>query len=471
MGFSTVTFLFYFLPFTLIAYGISCFTKNTKIKNIVLLVMSCCFYGWCGVQYLILLLAMIGINFIGMQLIQRGKNKIWSLTAIVIVNIAVLCVFKYFNFFVANIEKVFHMIGKSDFSFQAPLIPLPLGISFFVFQLISIMVDTYRGEVENVTLLDFSLYITFFPQLIEGPIVRYHEMEQEIKDRKFNYAQLEYGIRRFITGFAKKVLIADKLAVMVDTIFGLTAGGITIGYAWLGAVSYAFVIYYDFSGYSDMAIGLCEIFGFHISENFNYPYVSKSIQEFWRRWHISLSSWFRDYVYIPLGGNRGGTISTYRNLLIVFLLTGIWHGASWTFIIWGVFHGFFMLLERMGLKKALAKFPPFISYVYCAVVVLIGWVFFRADSIEQAFLYLKSMFTVSTSSYIQFKVLEQLNMEFVVVFMLAILFMTPVLKNVYTKYIKKRSTWLENFVYILTFVVAISVMMGSSFSPSIYTKF
>lgn len=471
MGFSTVTFLFYFLPLTFIIYGIACLTKKNEIKNLVLLICSFSFYGWCGVQYLILLAAMIVINFIPIWLMQKERSKKKYLAGIIFINIAVLCVFKYFNFFVTNIENAFQLISKSDFTFQAPIIPLPLGISFFVFQLISVIVDAYRGEIKDVSLLDFSLYIAFFPQLIEGPIVRYHEMAHEIKSRAFAHEQFEYGIRRFIIGFAKKVLIADKLVGMADTIFERTESGIPIGFAWLGAVSYAFVIYYDFSGYSDMAIGLCEMFGFHISENFNYPYISKSIQEFWRRWHISLSSWFRDYVYIPLGGNRGGKFKTYRNLMLVFLLTGVWHGANWTFIIWGIFHGVFMLLERIGLKRFLEKLPSFISRTYCMIVVLIGWVFFRSDSIKQACLYIKSMFTFSDVSYIQFDVLKLLNSEYFVVFAAAILFMSPILKDSYMKLVRKRKVWFENIAYILLFVLTISTMMGSSFSPSIYTKF
>lgn len=338
-----------------------------------------------------------------------------------------------------------------------------------MFQIIAFSVDVYRGQAKEDSYMDYALYIMFFPQLVQGPIVRYKEMSSELKERIVSPHNLNYGAKRFMTGFCKKVLIADKMLAMSNATFGMTESGLPLGYAWLGILSYGFVIYFDFSGYSDMAIGLCEMFGFHIAENFNYPYIAKNIQEFWRRWHISLSSWFRDYVYIPLGGNRVEKWKIYCNLFIVFLLTGVWHGASWTFVIWGIFHGVFMLLERVGLKKCLEKIPEAFQHIYTLVIVLIGWVFFRADSLSQALTYMKAMFVPNDVTYVQISVLKLINPEFVVTFLFAVLLSTPIMKNIF-----ENKKWLKragDMICIILFVYAISTMLSTSFSPSIYTKF
>ena len=429
MSFSSVPFIFFLLPVSLVLYGLAGMFHNTKLKNIVLLVMSVLFYGWCGVQYLVLLMAMVCVNYVGIKALERFEKKKQWLAGMIMVDVFVLAFFKYFNFFVDNLERVIRLFGKEEYVIGTPVIPLPLGISFFIFQIIAVLVDVYREEAQVDNFWDFALFITFFPQLIEGPILRYHEMSDALKERQSAYEDLEYGTKRFIVGFAKKVLIADKLNGSVNAIFGMTETGIPFGFAWLGAICYAFVIYFDFSGYSDMAVGLCRIFGFHIAENFNYPYISKTIQEFWRRWHISLSSWFRDYVYIPLGGNRKGMVCTYRNLFIVFLLTGIWHGANWTFIAWGIFHGVFMLVERAGLKKILERLPAVFGHLYSFVVVLVGWVLFRAENIGQAFAYIKSMFIPMNVTYRQIGVLSQFNSEVIFLLVVACLFSTPIAKK------------------------------------------
>lgn len=434
--------------------------------------MSIIFYGWCGVQYLVLLLAMVCINYAGIKALNAFNRKKTWLVSIITLDILVLAIFKYFNFFVENIEHIIGAFRNTEYSIGAPLIPLPLGISFFVFQLISALVDVYRGQARVEGFWDFALFIMLFPQLIEGPIVRYHEVADSLKERSVSYTDLEYGTIRFIVGFAKKVLIADQLNGIVNLIFGLSAAELPLGYAWLGAICYAFVIYFDFSGYSDMAIGLCRIFGFRIAENFNYPYISKSIQEFWRRWHISLSSWFRDYIYIPLGGNRKGTFCTYRNLLIIFLLTGIWHGANWTFIAWGIFHGLFMLAERMGLKKLLERLSSVVGHIYTMLVVLIGWVLFRADSFEKALGYLKAMFIPSGASYRQIGILSQFNPEVIFLFAAAVLFSTPFAQNIQNKFAASKAYILgRNTILVILFIVSLATMISSSYNPSIYTKF
>lgn len=470
MSFTTVPFMFVFLPETLLVYG--CAVRGSiRVKNRILLVASLLFYGWCGVQYLLLMLVLLAVNYMGAGRIRTAEaaKKGW-LCILALTDIAVLCFFKYFNFFAENIEKIVQ-IWQPQFSFHAPQIPLPLGISFIVFQMISFLADTYRGEADADCFEDYALYMMFFPQLIQGPIVRYHEVALSLKSREISAEKTEYGVRRFIGGAAKKLLIADQLSAVSDEIFGAAAAGIPMGYAWLGAVCYAFVIYFDFSGYSDMAIGLCEIFGFHIAENFNYPYVSKSIQEFWRRWHISLSSWFKDYVYIPLGGNRAGTLKTYRNLIIVFLLTGFWHGASWTFLVWGIYHGTFQLLERLGLKKLLKKLPACFSHIYCMLAVLVGWVFFRADSLGQAGSYIKNMFIPNSVSYRQISILKLLDTRFWFVLLAAVIFSLPAGEAINHRFSAGKARVIGNVLYAALLVISMAVMLGSAFSPSIYTKF
>lgn len=471
MNFSTTVFLFILLPVTFVLYGGATLTKNMKIKNFILLLVSIVFYGWCGIQYLILLLALIGISFFCTQKMQKTERKKQWLVSNLILNLVVLGFFKYFNFFVDNIEGLLSVLTKTAVSLQVPAIPLPLGISFFIFQIIAFSVDVYRGKTKEDSLIDYALYIMFFPQLVQGPILRHKEMSAELKKRIIQPENLNCGARRFMIGFCKKVLIADKMVAMSNATFGLTETGLPLGYAWLGILCYGFLIYFDFSGYSDMAIGLCEMFGFHISENFNYPYISRNIQEFWRRWHISLSSWFRDYIYIPLGGNRVEKWKIYRNLLVVFLLTGVWHGANWTFIVWGIFHGVFMLLERMGLKKCLEKIPLVFQHIYTLVVVLVGWVFFRADSFLQALAYIKAMFVPNGVTYVQMSVLKLVNKEFVVTFLLAMIFSTPIMKKVFGEKAVKELKWVGDVVGVVLFVYAISTMLSTSFSPSIYSKF
>ncbi len=404
MVFSSTLFLFCFLPVTLAGYYICMtldkrvFGKRKEMSNFWLLIMSVLYFSWSQIGYLWIIALNILINFIGAGLMHWQKEKRGGITAkllLAVTVIANLCILFYFKYFDFTVDTVNHIFNK-----EIPLrkIILPIGISFFTFQAMSYTIDVYRGKAGvQRNPFKLALYVMLFPQLIAGPIVRYTDVEAEIDERTVSLSDFSRGARRFITGLGKKALIANTMAVTVDGIFSRGIENNTVAIAWLGAVAYALQIYFDFSGYSDMAIGLGRMFGFHFLENFNLPYISGSVTEFWRRWHISLSTWFRDYVYIPLGGNRKGTFSTYRNLFIIFLLTGIWHGAAWHYIFWGIWHGAFMLIERSFIKsddksKDRISIVDIMKHVYTLLVVLMGWVFFRADTLTQAIWYIKTMF-------------------------------------------------------------------------------
>jgi alginate O-acetyltransferase complex protein AlgI len=387
--FASPLFLFAFLPLALALY----YVTPTRARNFTLLCLSLLFYAWGEREWVVVMLASVTFNWLGAMLVgaltgHSQQRRVLGL--LVALNLAALGYFKYANFALHNVSELLVRFGK------APLAPLeqhlPLGISFFTFHAISYVVDVYRGQSRALkNPLDTALYIALFPQLIAGPIIRYHYIEQQLKQRGAALEDMEWGIKRFVIGLAKKVLIANVVARAADQIFALPPEHLSLGVTWLGVVCYALQIYFDFSGYSDMALGLARLFGFRFPENFDDPYASRSITEFWRRWHISLSSWFRDYVYIPLGGNRLSAARTYLNLVTVFLLCGLWHGASWTFVLWGALHGAFLVLERAGLGKRLASAPGLLQRSYALLVVLVGWVFFRADSLGQALLFLKAM--------------------------------------------------------------------------------
>jgi alginate O-acetyltransferase complex protein AlgI len=401
MVFSSYLFIFLFLPVFLFLYK----SVNHNGRNLLILVSSLLFYYLGDAQGLWILIAAIVGNYAFGLLIDflklgngdaaGGKARI-ALVAGLIFNLSVLGYYKYIGFLTTNINSIAETLGSSH-----PLVPvvsvaLPLGISFFVFQGISYLVDVYRGTViATRSLIIFGTFKSLFPQLIAGPIVRYKDVAADLPSRVVSPDLVAQGITRFVIGFAKKVLLADTFAVTADAIFGLPHGELNAGTAWLGALSYSLQIYFDFSAYSDMAIGLGMIMGFRFPENFNYPYTARSIQEFWRRWHMTLSGWFRDYVYIPLGGNRKGPVRTYFNLLAIFFLTGLWHGASWTFVAWGFWHGFFMVMERYTRFEDRVR-SALVRWVYMLVVVVFGWVLFRADSFEQAFHMLSLMLGITT---------------------------------------------------------------------------
>ncbi|MFV0465970.1 MAG: MBOAT family O-acyltransferase [Lachnospiraceae bacterium] len=440
------------------------------IKNSVLLFASLVFYAWGGVQYLIVLLVLILINFLVGKKISTTKHRKSFLALGVGVNLLTLGFFKYFNFFIANIEFVLSKVSGQVVDLNMPYIPLPIGISFFIFQIMSYLIDVYRNDVpvqKNIEKL--ALYIMMFPQLIAGPIVRYADVNVSVEQRSTTLTQFEQGIQRFILGFFKKVLIANSMGSMADIVFSLNGQFSTV-YAWLGAICYSLQIFFDFSAYSDMAIGLGHVFGFHFNENFNYPYISKSIQEFWRRWHISLSTWFKDYVYIPLGGSRKGEGRTYINLFIVFLLTGFWHGAAWQFVIWGLYHGVFLIIERLGLGKVLKKGPRFISHFYALFVVIIGWVFFRADNISIALNYIKNMLVFNIGNLQERTVVLGLNNIFFFSLILGLLLCTPV-KNLFRNVKIIQNETLRRIFYLALWCTSVIYMVGLSYNPFIYFKF
>jgi len=346
------------------------------------------------------------LNYFGGILISRQRDlsaqKKVVFACIVILNLALLCIFKYGTFIIENLNSLF--VGfKIHKSLKVPKILLPIGISFYTFHGLSYITDVYRGTTQpQRKLTDLSLYISFFPQLIAGPIVRYKDVSDQLTIRFLSPTLFNNGMYRFIIGLGKKVFIANAMAQLADTYFNVNPNELEMTTAWIGIIAYTFQIYFDFSGYSDMAIGLAQCFGFRFKENFNFPYLAESIKDFWRRWHISLSSWFKDYVYIPLGGNKEGKFKTYRNLIIVFFLTGLWHGASWNFIIWGFFHGFFIVLESIWLGKLLEKLWKPLRVVYSFIVVMIGWVLFRVDKFQDAKSYYKVMFGITKTSPFSF---------------------------------------------------------------------
>ncbi len=387
MVFSSLLFLFYFLPAVLVVY----FIVPRKAKNIVLLLFSLFFYAWGEPVYILLMLFSICMDyFLGLWL-ERAKEKPGGakkvLALAVVLNVALLGFFKYADFFVENFNAL------TGLSIPALNIPLPIGISFYTFQAMSYLIDLYRGDVPvQRNIVSFGTYVSLFPQLIAGPIVRMRTVVGELADRRESFDDFSSGVKRFVTGLGKKVLIANTAGAVWSQVSAMELQELPVLTAWIGLLAFTFQIYFDFSGYSDMAIGLGRMFGFHFLENFDYPYISRSITEFWRRWHISLSSWFKEYVYIPLGGNRKGVPKQIRNILIVWLLTGFWHGASWNFVVWGLYFGVLLILEKLFLLRFLEKLPAFFRHVYTMLLVMLGWAIFSFDSLKDGLSYIRALF-------------------------------------------------------------------------------
>ena len=398
MLFSSMTFLWIFFPIVVVVT----FLIRDKYRNIFLLLASLFFYAWGEPIYVILILFSIVINWsFGILLENLPKYKNILLVLCITINLLLLGYYKYYNFFVELFNRLFGERGIAE----TKEIVLPIGISFFTFQALSYVIDLYRGNCKvQKNILNLALYITFFPQLIAGPIVRYKDIDEQIHCRQITVEKFIQGLRRFVYGLGKKVIVSNCCAEIVDKLLLQDISSLMTSEAWIVAILYTLQIYYDFSGYSDMAIGLGKIFGFDFLENFNYPYISRSIHEFWQRWHMSLGGWFREYVYIPLGGNRKGKFRTYINLCIVFFLTGMWHGASWNFIVWGIYHGFFQILERLGFQRILNKYKIF-SHIYCMLVVIVGWIFFRIESLQEGFQVLARMFMPWKYSFFDLEVL------------------------------------------------------------------
>ena len=470
MVFSSVLFLFRFLPIFMICY----FLVPRNMKNLVLFLGSLVFYAWGEPVYIFLMLFSTISDFVWGRLIEeyRGedRSRIFLLCSVVI-NLFILGFFKYADFLLQTVNTVF---GTS-----IPLLglPLPIGISFYTFQTMSYVIDVYRGDAKaQRNILQFGVYVTMFPQLIAGPILKYHQIEKYLQERRSDLDAISYGAKRFVTGLAKKVLLANNLGLLWTQISSLKNDQMSVLMAWIGIVAYAFQIYFDFSGYSDMAIGLGAILGFHFPENFNYPYIATSVTDFWHRWHISLSSWFRDYVYIPLGGNRKGAACTYRNLLIVFFLTGMWHGAGIAFILWGLYHGLFLILERVWLGKKLEKLPGILGWGYTVTAVFFGWILFRAENISLFFTYVRNMFvahggTILLSAYLDSK------MIFLIV--MGVLF-AGVLQKIYEK-VRVHSagkipangmvTVPRMIACLVIFWLSVAALVNNSYNPFIYFRF
>lgn len=385
MVFSNIVFLGLFLPVTFLAY----YLLPQRLRNPLLALASIIFYAWGEPRFVILMLVSVAINFYSARLMDRSESRKAILLCAVAVNLLILAFFKYGNFIVDNLNVLLAPAGMTPIELRP--VPLPIGISFYTFHAISYLIDIYRRNAKpSRNIVEYSLYIMLFPQLIAGPIIRYKDIYTQLPKRSASIEDVTAGCVRFTMGLAKKVLIANQLGMVADAGFDAPADHLGALVAWICLICYTLQIYFDFSGYSDMAIGLGRMFGFRFPENFNYPYSARSIQDFWRRWHISLSTWFRDYVYIPLGGNRKGEARTLLNLWTVFLLTGFWHGASWNFVVWGALHGFFLMLERFG-RRLDVRIPRAIGTLYAVLVVMLAWVFFRSESFGQALQYLLAL--------------------------------------------------------------------------------
>lgn len=470
MVFSSAYFLLLFLPLFLLLY----FLVRPKYRNLVMLIGSLYFYIY-GEKVLVLILVFSTlVDYKCGLLIEEGKRKL-GLRISLFSNLITLGVFKYFNFFIENFYNLFESIGiDASMLGDLPKITLPLGISFYVFQTMSYTIDVYNGNVKaNRNLLNFATYVTMFPQLVAGPIVRYIDIHNQLQQREISVVKFGKGLERFILGLAKKMIIANAFGAIADNIFSTNITDLSTANAWIGIIAYSFQIYYDFSAYSDMAIGLGKMLGFDFLENFNYPYISKSIQEFWRRWHISLSTWFRDYLYIPLGGNRQGPYKTYFNLFVVFFVTGLWHGAAWNFIIWGLFHGLFLIIERLGFNRILKQLWTPFQHLYTLLIVIIGWVLFRADNLKLALIYIKRMFVFSegdatTNTFIEF---FNYNPETIVISIIAVVFSMPVYLYIENNIKNKAFAMLRYPLVIALLLVCITYIAAGSYNPFIYFRF
>ena len=474
MVFSSPVFLFLFLPVTLALYAVAS-AQGIRVRNTVLLFCSICFYAYGGVSYLGLLLLSVLVNWaagLWLSRLEDGRGRRAVFLAGLVYNIGILVIFKYLNLFGDTAAWIAGKLSGRAVESIIPAIALPIGISFFTFQIMSYLIDVYKKAVpcqKNVA--DLALYVMLFPQLIAGPIVRYSDVEREIGFRRTGLGDAYEGAFRFMVGFIKKILLANAMGKAADLAFVLEPGRGAL-YAWVGVICYGLQIYLDFWAYSDMAIGLGRIFGFHFLENFNDPYISKSISEFWRRWHISLSTWFRDYVYIPLGGSREGLWKNCRNYLVVFALTGIWHGASWNFLLWGLYFAAFLILEKLWLRAVLERLPALLRHVYVLLVVGIGWVLFRADTMAAAAGFLGDMFSLTLMGTHERELAELLcGGKFLLQFAVSVLFCTPVFTKLHDALEERRLGGIGDGIVLLLFMLAVCEMMASGYNPFIYFRF
>ncbi|MEG2197774.1 MAG: MBOAT family O-acyltransferase [Cellulosilyticaceae bacterium] len=461
MVFSSLLFLFIFLPIFLGVY----YVAPKGLRNFILFAASLIFYAWGEPIYVVIMIFSTIVDYtIGLVIHKYRANQPIAKAAMissVLINLVVLGFFKYSNFFIDNMNNLWGM------NIELLKIALPIGISFYTFQTMSYTIDLYRGKIGvQKNIISFGAYVSMFPQLIAGPIVKYATVEHELNHRVESIDGFGEGSIRFIEGLGKKVLIANNIGLLWENIKVMPLIELTTIGAWMGIMAFAFQIYFDFSGYSDMAIGLGKMLGFNFGENFNYPYISKSVTEFWRRWHMSLGSWFREYLYIPLGGNRVKKSRFYINLLIVWFLTGFWHGAGWNFILWGLFFGMIMIVERMILLKYLEKSPAYIARIYLIVVVLISWVFFSLETLPQIVGYLKTMFGLGEGVWIDKQTLYYMT-NYLMIFIVAILFATPIMKRLR----EKSKGWMVYVFYIGILVLSTAYLVDSTFNPFLYFRF
>jgi len=477
MVFSSPLFLLVFLPLVLAAY----YVAPRRARNAVLLVASLLFYAWGELRYVPLVLASVVFNgWVGVRIaaaVEPARRR-WLALAVV-VDLGTLAVFKYANFAFENWAAVAPWLGVAPGAVAIATIPLPLGISFFTFHAISYVVDVYkRNAAPERSLPTFALYILLFPQLIAGPIIRWRDIATQLVSRRERLADVAYGARRFVTGLAKKVLIANTLGRIADPIFALPPGDLTPAVAWLGLACYTLQIYFDFSGYSDMAIGLMRMLGFRILENFNYPYVARSIREFWRRWHISLSNWFRDYLYIPLGGNQRGAWRAYRNLVVVFLLCGLWHGASWPFVLWGAWHGAFLVAERAGVARVLGR-NALVAHAYALAAIMGGWVLFRCETLAHAIGYYAALAGLGTASPALHPLGQHLDALVGTTLVVAMLFATPLAPRVGAWRDKAAARGAMGAIVLgadlawlaLVLAASVALLAAGTYNPFIYFRF
>ncbi|WP_042350289.1 MBOAT family O-acyltransferase [Bacillus massiliigorillae] len=469
MVFSSLTFLFFFLPISLVLYYIC----PKKVKNLVLLVLSLLFYAWGEPVYIVLMIfSAISDYFHGLLIykyreMKPSRAKLFLISSLII-NIGLLSFFKYSDFLIENINYLFNVqINYLE-------LPLPIGISFYTFQTMSYSIDVFRGTVlPQRNPIALATYVSLFPQLIAGPIVRYEVIEKELTNRTVSVKEFAEGVQLFIIGLGKKVLLANNIGLLWDEIQNQSISELSVLTTWLGIVAFALQIYFDFSGYSDMAIGLGKMFGFHFPKNFHYPYMSTSMTEFWRRWHMTLGNWFRDYVYIPLGGSRKGKWRLYLNLFIVWGLTGIWHGASWNFVMWGLYFAIFISIEKAGLLHFLKKCHPFFQHTYFIFFILIGWVLFAFDDYQKGLDYLASMFGFASNGFF-----DSLFMYYfytnIVLLLIVLVAATPVWDTMREKFINKQArimTVLLSVYYVCILIISTAYLVDESFNPFLYFRF
>lgn len=457
-----------FLPITLFMYYIS----PKPARNLVLFIVSLIFYAWGEPLYITIMLFSTVFDYINGLLIEkyRDRKNICKSVFInsIVINLAILCFFKYYGFVIDNINSLF------DLHLTVKRLPLPVGISFYTFQTMSYVIDVYLKKVPvQKNIISFGTYVTMFPQLVAGPIVQYGDISKQLDNRKESFDMFGEGAEKFITGLSKKVLLANNIGLLWTTIKATPTNELTVLASWLGIIAFTFQIYFDFSGYSDMAIGLGKMFGFDLMKNFNYPYVSKTVTEFWRRWHISLGSWFREYVYIPLGGNRVGKLKQYRNLFVVWFLTGFWHGANWNFILWGLYFGFFVTIEKVFLIKWLKNTPKFIGHIYTLLVVVVGWVIFEFESIFQGANYIKTMFGIGTKGLYDNTAIYYLYTNIVLFIILAIC-STPI-PNRLIMYLKNKLNRIGTIAipsaYTFLAFLSTAYLVNESYNPFLYFRF